>query len=156
MASNIKLSQNFWLSELVKSQTAERMGIDNWPQDQEIIDNLSTTVNQVLQPIRDHYGVPITPNSGYRCLQLNRAIGSKDTSQHTKGQAVDVEVPGVANHDLADWVKDNLDFDQLILEFYYPGEPTSGWVHISYVSPEQNRKQLLTINRNGVFNGLLD
>ena len=156
MPQNIQLSPNFWLSELVKSQTAERLGIDNWPQDQSIIDNLTTTVNQVLQPIRDHYGVPLTPNSGYRCLPLNRAIGSHDNSQHTTGQAVDVEVPGVANHDLAMWVKDNLDYDQLILEFYYPGEPTSGWVHVSYVSPEQNRKELLTINKNGTFSGLLD
>ena len=91
----------------------------------------------------------------YRCLALNRALKSKDSSQHVKGQAVDIEIAGIGNYDLAEWVMNNLDFDQLLLEFYYPGQPTSGWVHISYVSENQNRNQVLTINRNGVFTGLL-
>ena len=155
MAQDIQLSPNFRLSELVKSSTADRLGIDNWPTEQYIIDNLITTVTNVLQPIRDYYGVAMSPNSGFRCLLLNRALRSKDTSQHVLGQAVDIEVPGVGNYDLAEWIMNNLEFDQLLLEFYYPGNPTSGWVHISYVSPEQNRNQVLTINRNGVFAGLL-
>ena len=153
--SNIQLSHNFWLSELVKSSTADRLGIDNWPTEQHIIDSLVVTATKVLQPIRDYYGVPMAPNSGYRCLTLNRALKSKDSSQHTKGQAVDVEIAGIGNYDLAEWVMNNLNFDQLLLEFYYPGKPSSGWVHISYVSISQNRNQVLTINRNGVFTGLL-
>lgn len=153
--TNIQLSNNFWLSELVKSSTADRLGIDNWPTDQVVIDTLKITVNAVLQPVRDHYGIPITPNSGYRCLTLNRKLKSKDTSQHVLGQAVDMEIPGVGNYDLATWIMNNLSFDQLILEFYYPGQPTSGWVHISYVSEDRNRNQILTINKNGVFTGLL-
>ncbi len=153
--SNIQLSQNFWLSELAKSSTADRLGIDNWPTNPYVIDSLVLIAENVLQPIRDYYGVPIAPSSGYRCLTLNRALKSKDTSQHTQGQAVDVEIPGVSNYDLAEWIMNNLNFDQLILEFYYPGEPSSGWVHISYVSDAKNRNQVLTINRNGVFTGLL-
>lgn len=155
MPQNIQLSQNFWLSELVKSSTADRLGIDNWPTEQYVIDNLTTTATQILQPIRDHFGRPIAPNSGYRSLPLNRALRSKDTSQHVQGQAVDVEVPGVGNYDLAEWVMNNLDFDQLLLEFYYPGQPSSGWVHVSYVSSDKNRKQVLTINKNGTSVGLL-
>jgi len=155
MPQNIQLSQNFWLSELIKSSTADRLDIDNWPQDQYIIDNLTITVNAVLQPVRDHYGRPMSPNSGYRCLTLNRALHSKDTSQHIQGQAVDMEVPGIGNYDLAEWIMNHLSFDQLLLEFYYPGQPTSGWVHASFVDENTNRNQVLTINRNGVFNGLL-
>ena len=155
MAQNIQLSQNFWLSELVKSSTADRLDIDNWPTEQYVIDNLTTTVNAVLQPVRDYYGRPISPNSGYRSLPLNRALRSKDTSQHVQGQAIDMEVPGVSNYDLAEWVMNNLDFDQLLLEFYYPGKPSSGWVHVSYVDESANRNQVLTINRNGTFVGLL-
>jgi len=155
MPQNIQLSQNFWLSELVKSSTADRLDIDNWPTDQYVIDNLTTTVNKLLQPVRDYYGRPMSPNSGYRCLLLNRALRSKDTSQHVQGQAVDMEVPGVSNYDLAEWIMNNLEFDQLLLEFYYPGQPSSGWVHASYVDENANRNQVLTINRNGVFTGLL-
>ena len=121
MVQDVQLSQNFWLSELVKSSTADRLDIDNWPTEQYVIDNLTATVNAVLQPVRDYYGRPMTPNSGYRSLPLNRALRSKDTSQHVQGQAVDMEVPGVSNYDLAEWVMNNLEFDQLLLEFYYPG-----------------------------------
>jgi zinc D-Ala-D-Ala carboxypeptidase len=152
---DIQLSDNFRLSELVKSSTADRLGIDNWPTEQEVVDNLRATVGAILQPIREHYGVAISPNSGYRSLELNRALKSKDTSQHVKGQAVDIEVPGIGNYELAEWIMNTLDFDQLLLEFFYPGQPTSGWVHASYVSPEENKKQVLTINKNGVFAGLL-
>ena len=90
--------------------------------------------------MREHYGIPFAPNSGFRCLDLNRAIGSSDKSQHVTGQAVDFEIPGVDNKDVALWVMDNCDFDQLILEFYKEGEPTSGWVHCSYVIERDNRK----------------
>jgi len=140
-----KLSDNFWLSELVKSSTADRLGIDNWPTEDWQIENLEITAQNILQPVRDHYGIPIVPNSGFRCLELNRALKSKDSSQHTKGQAVDIEIPGVSNYELATWIKGNLDFDQLILEFYQRGVPTSGWVHCSYVGKSENRNQVLSI-----------
>lgn len=147
-----KLSTNFWLREFTKSSTATRLGIDNWPVNQQIVDNLTKVVYNIVQPVRDHFGKPFSPNSGYRCLALNRVLKSDDTSQHVTGQAVDIEVPGISNYDLADWIKNNCDFDQLLLEFYYPGEPISGWVHISFVI---NRKQILTINDTGTHKGLL-
>lgn len=147
----MNLSDNFTLAEAMKSQTAIRNGIDNTPPD-EIIPRLKATAQNILQPCRDHYGKSITPSSWYRCLDLNRAVGSKDSSQHRKGEAVDFEVPGVSNHDLAHWINYNLDFDQLILEFHDPSDPSSGWVHCSYVSPEENRREVLTIQPGGTLN----
>ena len=135
----MKLSEHFSLSELTKSSTAERKGISNEP-DEEAIENLILVCDQILEPVRTHYGKPFVPNSGFRCLELNRAIGSSDKSQHVTGQAVDFEVPGEDNKDVALWVVENCTFDQLILEFYKEGEPTSGWVHCSYVIERENRK----------------
>ena len=152
-----KLSANFTLEELCKSQTAERKNIDNIPKEPEdatIIVNLTRVCERILQPVRDHYGVAFSPSSGYRCLALNRALGSKDTSQHIAGEAVDFEVPGVANADLAAWISDNLDYDQVILEFYTPGISDSGWVHCS-VTADANRQVALTINNQGTQQGLV-
>lgn len=155
MIQDQKLSNNFWLREFTKSSTATRLDIDNWPEDQQIVDNLTKVVYNIVQPVRDHFGIPFAPNSGYRCLALNRALKSKDTSKHVQGQAVDIEVPGVSNYDLADWIKNNCSFDKLLLEFYYPGKPTSGWVHISFVDTLVNRKKVFTINKTGTYKGLL-
>lgn len=152
---NRQLSANFWLSEMVKSQTAERHGINNWPTTEEQVDKLGLLATNILQPVRDHYGIPFSPNSAYRCLELNRAIGSKDHSQHVKCEAVDMEVPGVSNYDLAYWISQNLEFDQLILEFYRSGVPSSGWVHVSWI-PEGRRRQMLTINGGGAKVGLIE
>tara|TARA_R100000963_G_C4599673_1_gene73869 strand:+ start:258 stop:704 length:447 start_codon:yes stop_codon:yes gene_type:complete len=135
----VKLSEHFSLWELTKSQVADRKRIKNEP-DKESIQNLKVICTSILEPVRRHYEIPITPSSGYRCLALNRELGSSDRSQHTTGQAVDFEVPGVANMDLARWIMDNLLYDQLILEFYKEGQPNSGWVHCSYVG-QGNRKQ---------------
>ena len=135
----MKLSEHFSLWELTKSQVADRKRIKNEP-DKESIQNLKVICTSILEPVRRHYGKPIAPSSGYRCLALNRELGSSDRSQHTTGQAVDFEVPGVANRDLARWIMDNLLYDQLILEFYKEGQPNSGWVHCSYVG-QGNRKQ---------------
>lgn len=135
----MKLSEHFALWELTKSQVADRNNIKNLP-DEESTQNLGSTCEEILEPVRRHYGKPIAPSSGYRCLELNRVLGSSDRSQHTTGQAVDFEVPGVANMDLARWIMDNVDYDQLILEFYKEGQPNSGWVHCSYVG-QANRKQ---------------
>jgi zinc D-Ala-D-Ala carboxypeptidase len=96
----------------------------------------------VLQPIRDFYGMPLSVSSGYRSAALCEAIGSSSKSQHTKGQAADFEIFGVANKDLADFVVKNLDYDQCILEFWNENEPNSGWVHCSFNS-SGNRKQFL-------------
>ena len=135
----MKLSEHFSLWELTKSQVADRKRIKNEP-DKESIQNLKVICTSILEPVRRHYGKPIAPSSGYRCLALNRELGSSDRSQHTSGQAVDFEVPGVANMDPARWIMDNLLYDQLILEFYKEGQPNSGWVHCSYVG-QGNRKQ---------------
>jgi len=151
---SLKLSRNFYLHELVKSQTALRHGIDNTPPD-EVIEKLRDVATHILQPARDHFNVAIVPNSGYRCLELNRALGSKDTSQHIKGEAVDFEVPGVTNYDLARWIRDTLEFDQCILECYTPGQPHSGWVHCSYVKGE-NRGNLLTYDGHSYREGLIE
>ena len=139
----MKLSKNFYLSELVKSATADRLGIDNTPP-QEVIDKLRLVAVNILQPVRDHFMVPFIPSSGYRCLELNRAIGSKDNSQHVKGEAVDLEVAGVSNLELYFWIRDNLKYDQLILEYYDKYKPNSGWIHASY-KKEGNRQQAIEI-----------
>ena len=149
----MKLSANFSLQELLKSQTAARKGIDNKPKDPAIIEKLQVLCEKVLQPVRDHFGKPVVINSGYRCPKLNKAIGSSSKSQHTKGEAADIEIPGVSNKELAEWIEDNLEFDQCILEFYNGIDPSSGWVHVSYKDDKSNRKQTLTINKDGVFNG---
>jgi hypothetical protein len=146
---------------MTKSQTAERKGIDNEPNEKEI-QKLIALAQDVLQPIRNQFG-QVTVNSGFRCLELNRELGSKDTSQHCLGEAADIEVAGLSNMELAEWIKHNCEFDQLILEFWYPGAgpnsvpgagPNSGWVHLSYKDDGTNRKEVLTINKHGVFRGL--
>ena len=143
----VRLSENFTLQEFTKSQTAERRGIDNTPVEGHI-ENAKALFENVVQPVRDNFGVTII-NSGYRSGDLNYAIGGSNTSQHCKGQAVDIECPGTPNYDVAKWIEENLDFDQLILEFYTPGIPDSGWVHVSYKT-EDNRKGVLTaMKENG-------
>ena len=149
----MKLGNYFWLSEMTRSQTALRRGIDNTP-NQEQIDNLRDLVYFVLDPIRDHFRLPVTVNSGFRCEELNKALGSKPTSQHCQGRAADIEIVTVSNLDLAKWISENMDFDQLILEFHTVGDPRSGWVHVSWSSRETNRRQVLTINKDGTSIGL--
>ena len=149
----MQLSTNFHLNEMTRSQTALRRGIDNTP-DAATVERLRTLCLTVLQPVRDHFARPLTVNSGYRCPELNAAIGSQPTSQHIRGEAADVEIPGLDNRVVAEYIRDHLDFDQLILEFYEEGEPSSGWVHVSYVSPEKNRKVCLRINSSGTHPGL--
>ena len=137
----MKLSNNFTLAELVKSQTAIRKNIRNEPGTAEI-NNLIHLAETVLQPVRDHFGKPVAISSGYRSPALCEAIGSSAKSQHAKGEAADFEIPGVDNMQLAIWINKNTDFDQLILEYYEPGDPNSGWVHCSAVK-EGSRAQVL-------------
>lgn len=137
----MQLSQHFTLEEFIKSQTGERLGIDNMPT-AAALDSIKVLCERVLEPVRAQFG-PVHINSGYRGPELNKAVGGAATSQHCLGQAADIEVPGVANGDLAAWVAANLDFDQVILECYRKGQPNSGWVHVSYKN-SGNRKATLT------------
>ena len=128
------------LKELLFSETATRLGIDNTPTD-EILINLQTLIQEVINPIVNHFG-DIKITSGYRSPELCLKIGSSIKSSHTLGQALDCEVLGVDNRELADWVVNNLEYDQVILEFWEKDKINSGWVHISY-NKENNRKMYL-------------
>ena len=144
----MNLTKNFTLAEMVKSETALRHDMDNTPGEAEI-ENLKRLAEKVLQPVRDAYGKGVKVNSGYRHPEVNAKVGGSKTSDHCKGQAADIEIPGVANADLAKWITENLDFTQVILEFYTPGVPDSGWVHVSY-DPANLKKQVLTaIKKDG-------
>ena len=140
-----QLTANFSLHELSKSETALRMGLDNTPDD-EATENLRLLCEKVLQPVRDHYGKGVKVNSAYRSPESNAAVGGSKTSDHCKGMAADIEIPGVANADLAQFIMDYLSYTQLILEFYTPGIPDSGWVHVSY-DPNNLKKQELTATK---------
>jgi hypothetical protein len=138
----MNLTKNFTLSEMTKSETALRHDMDNTP-DQTVISNLQALAVHVLQPVRDHYGKGVKVNSGYRSPDVNARVGGSRTSDHTRGMAADIEIPGVPNAELAEWIRGNLPFTQLILEFYTQGVPDSGWVHVSY-DPANLKKQALT------------
>jgi 3'-phosphoadenosine 5'-phosphosulfate sulfotransferase (PAPS reductase)/FAD synthetase len=141
----MKLSANFSLAEMTKSQTATRKGIKNEPST-EHVENLIHLAETVLQPVREHFGKPVAISSGYRSPALCEAIGSSSKSQHAKGEAADFEIHGVDNKELATWISKNTEFDQLILEFYVPGDPNSGWVHCSAVKAGP-RKQVLKASK---------
>ena len=143
----VRLSKNFTLQEFTKSQVAERRGIDNIPGEIHL-ERAKELFENIVQKVRDNFGVTII-NSGYRSGDLNYAVGGSNTSQHCKGEAVDIECPGTPNYDVAKWIEDNLDFDQLILEFYTPGIPDSGWVHVSYKTEDNRRSILTAMKENG-------
>tara|TARA_R110002020_G_scaffold297278_4_gene513090 strand:- start:806 stop:1270 length:465 start_codon:yes stop_codon:yes gene_type:complete len=153
----MQLTNNFTLQELCKSQTATRKGIDNSPVDEQIINNLKLLAANILQPVRDNFALPFTPSSGYRSPALNEAIGGSATSQHSKGQAADIEVPTIPNIDLAKWIVGELKFDQLILEFYKEDDPTAGWIHVSYVDLNiaTNRHEVLSYDGKSYQKGLV-
>lgn len=154
MDRNENLSTHFTLGELTRSETAERHGIDNTPPE-EYLPKLRRLCEKVLEPARAHFGRPFRPNSGYRSPELNQKIGGSERSQHCRAEAVDFEIPGLSNYDLAVWIRDNLEFDQLILECYRPGEPNSGWVHVSLKEQgEENRNAVLTYSNGTYSNGL--
>lgn len=137
----MKLSANFWLDEFEKSQTATRHGIDN-SVPSGLINDIKDLCTNVLQPVREKFG-PVTISSGYRSPELNAKLGGSTRSQHCSAQAADFEVPGVDNREVATWIKDNLEFDQLILEGYKPHVTNSGWIHVSY-RPFGLRNDVLT------------
>lgn len=144
----MNLTPNFTLKELIESPTAKKLGIDNTPTEEHLA-NMKYVCEKILEPARAHFGKPVTVNSCYRGPALNKAIGGSSSSQHMKGEAVDFEIKGVTNKILADWVSENVEFDQVILEFYNPAEgANSGWVHAS-VKKTGNRKQKLVAMKDG-------
>ena len=153
----MNLTANFSLHELTKSETALRLGLDNTP-DEAAIASLKLLCEKVLQPVRDHYKKGVKCNSAFRSAESNAAVGGSRTSDHCKGQAADIEIPGVANAELAQWIMDNLEYTQLILEFYTPGIPDSGWVHVSYDPNNLKKQELTATKQNGktvYLNGLV-
>ena len=132
----MQLSKNFSLVELTKSQTAERKGIPNDPSPDHI-ENLRLLCERVLQPVRDRFNHVVTISSAYRSPALCQAIGSSVDSQHAKGMAADFEIFGTPNNEVFNWIKGNLLYDQMILEFWNSDEPNSGWLHVSY-NPESS------------------
>ena len=148
----MKLSPNFTLLEMTKSQTATRKGIPNTPSEAHTEAMRHLCMN-ILEPVRSHYSIPYSPSSGYRSPELCIAIGSSVHSQHAKGEAADFEVPSISNLEVAGWIAGNLEFDQLILEHYEGGN--TGWIHCSY-KVEGNRKEVLTYDRKlGYRKGLV-
>ena len=143
----MNLTRNFSLLELTKSDTAIRKGINNNP-NAEQIEKLKALCENILQPVRDHFGrVKVT--SGFRSVELCLAIGSSARSQHAKAEAADFECPGVDNAELADWIHRELPYDQLILEFYTPGEPNSGWIHCSWIADQPRASYLWAYKSEG-------
>lgn len=153
----MKLSQHFDLYEFTRSQTAARKGIDNTPYPA-AINSLTVLCDEVLEPAREHFG-PIRISSGYRCERLNDLIGGSSASQHKLGQASDIEAVQVqtGNYELAWWIEQHCLFDQLLLEFWNQDDIKSGWVHVSYNNPEDNRQMTGRIRSGfGYIEGLTD
>ena len=149
----MQLSKHFKLEEFEKSSTAIRHGIENKAGSGEI-KNLTDLCYAVLEPVRAKFEKPIIITSGYRTEALCEILKSSKSSQHTKGEAVDFEIAGVSNLQVALWLTNNCSFDQCILEFY-TGEANSGWIHVSY-KDGSNRKQVLTYDGKSYTNGLPD
>lgn len=144
----MQLSKNFSLQEMTKSQSGVRLGIDNTPSS-EIINNLSNLVTNILQPLRDFWNRPITVSSGYRSTELNKAVGGSPSSEHCKGYAADIEIVGVDNFTLFEYIKKNMKFTQLILEFYEEGIQDSGWIHVSFNPANLKNECLKATKVNG-------
>jgi zinc D-Ala-D-Ala carboxypeptidase len=144
----MQLTSNFSLKELTVSDTATRLGLDNTPNETVIL-NLKALAENILQPVREHFGKSVKVNSGYRAPEVNAAVGGSKTSDHCKGQAADIEINGVANGDLANYIVDNFKFTQVILEFYTQGVPDSGWVHVSYDANDLKCQVLTAVKKDG-------
>ena len=150
----MQLSKHFKLEEFEKSMTATRKGISNKAGSGEI-KNLTDLCYGVLEKVRSKFEKPIKISSGFRSPELCEAIGSKPTSQHTKGEAADFEIAGISNLQVALWIQNNCDFDQLILEYWKEDDPNAVWIHCSFVEGS-NRKQVLTFNVKNYTNNLPD
>jgi len=144
----MQLSKNLSLAEVTRSETAKRRGVSNMPTEAHIA-NFKLLAEKVFQPIREHFAVPIHISSGYRSAALNKAIGGASSSQHCTGEAIDIDMDGtsVTNAAIFNYIKDNLEFDQLIWEFGTDTNPD--WVHVSYESTGKQRKQILKAIKKG-------
>jgi zinc D-Ala-D-Ala carboxypeptidase len=143
-----QLTANFSLHELTKSETALRLGMPNEPGPAEIA-SLTTLAGEILQPVRNHYGKGVKVNSGFRHPDVNAAVKGSRTSDHCLGMAADIEIPGVPNHELAEYIAKNYKFTQVILEFYTQGIPDSGWVHVSYNPADLKCQTLTAVKQDG-------
>ena len=145
----MKLSKNLSLSEVTKSLTAKRLGIDNTPDDEWVIENLKAVADVIFQPLRDSFRCPIFVSSGYRSPDLNAAIGGSKRSQHMEGRALDLDADvygGCTNSEIFNWIRENVEFDQMVWEF--GDEDNPDWVHVSYVRDGVNRKRCLKALRD--------
>jgi hypothetical protein len=144
----MQLSKNLSLAEVTRSETAKRKGISNMPTP-EHLENFKKLAEKVFQPIREHFGKPIHISSGYRSAALNKAVGGSSSSQHCTGEAIDIDMDGtdITNAQIFNFIKDNLEFDQMIWEFGTDANPD--WVHVSYESTGKQRKQILKAKKVG-------
>jgi zinc D-Ala-D-Ala carboxypeptidase len=144
----IKISKHISIKEATRSNTAERLGIDNFPSSPTLV-NMQALAENVFEPLREHFGHPIYITSFYRSPELNKAIGGSSKSQHCKGQAIDIDdvIGGSKNADFFNYIKDNLEFDQLIWEFGNDDSPS--WVHVSYNASNNRGNILKAIKENG-------
>ena len=146
----MKISEHLDLSELIRSDSAKRNGISNMPTEEHIA-NFKLLAEKVFEPIRNNFRCPIHISSGYRSKDLNIFIGGSLSSQHCKGQAIDIDMDnspnGVTNKMIYDYIKDNLEFDQLIWEFGNDSNPD--WVHVSYTNGKNRNQKLKAIKSNG-------
>jgi D-alanyl-D-alanine dipeptidase len=146
----MQLSEHLSLAEVTRSESAKRKGISNMPTPAHI-ENFKLLAENIFEPIRKHFGKPIHISSGYRSDALNKAIGGSKTSQHCTGEAIDIDMDGsangITNKMVFDYIKDNLNFDQLIWEFGTASNPD--WVHVSYESTGKQRKQVLRAVKSG-------
>jgi hypothetical protein len=145
----MQISKHLSLAEVSRSETAKRKGINNTPSG-EHLENFKKLAENIFEPIREHFGVPIHISSGYRSKELNAAVGGSSSSQHCQGEAIDIDMDGttITNAEIFNYIKDNLNFDQLLWEFGNDSNPD--WVHVSYESTGKQRKQILkAIKANG-------
>jgi zinc D-Ala-D-Ala carboxypeptidase len=144
----MQISKHLSLAEVSRSETAKRKGINNTPSG-EHLENFKKLAENIFEPIREHFGVPIIISSGYRSKELNSAIGGSLTSQHCQGEAIDIDMDGtsITNAQIFNYIKDNLNFDQMIWEFGTDKNPD--WVHVSYESSGKQRKQILKAVKSG-------
>ena len=146
----MQISKHLSLAEVSRSETAKRKGINNTPSG-EHLENFKKLAENVFEPIREHFAVPIHISSGYRSKELNASIGGASSSQHCSGEAIDIDMDGspsgVSNADVFKYIKDHLNFDQLIWEFGTDKNPD--WVHVSYESTGKQRKQILKAVKSG-------
>ena len=140
----MKLSEHLELSEVIRSESAKRNGISNMPT-QDHIENFKILATKVFEPIREHFGVPIRISSGYRSSALNKCVGGSETSQHSSGEAIDIDQDAttITNKQVFQYIKDNLAFDQLINEFNY------AWIHVSYKANGKQRGEVWKAYKEG-------